>query len=70
LSDASHVQLQVYNLLGQEVQTILNSTQMPGEYEAQWNPTTMPSGMYFYRLVTKQLSGGELIEVRKMLYSK
>jgi hypothetical protein len=44
------VTLRVYNLLGQEVATLVNGNVPPGTYQALWNADGMPSGTYFYTL--------------------
>jgi arabinogalactan endo-1,4-beta-galactosidase len=51
----SHVQLNIYNLLGQSIVSLVNTSQEPGEYTAAWNGTdnkgrSMASGVYFVRL--------------------
>ncbi len=42
--------LKVYNVLGQEVATLVNEVVKPGSYEVTWNATSYPSGVYFYRM--------------------
>lgn len=49
------VQLTVYNMLGQQVATLLNDRLAPGNYEVNWNAQNslgaeMPSGIYLYEL--------------------
>ena len=46
------VNLSVYNSLGQQVATLVNSIRSPGNYTATWNASNAPSGVYFYRLKT------------------
>ena len=55
----SKVSLRVYNLLGQEVATLLNTELSPGIYEVPFNATGLASGVYFYRL-NVQSSGTQL----------
>jgi len=45
-----HVTLKVFNLQGQEIETLVSETKPAGEYEIHWNPTDVSSGVYFYRL--------------------
>ncbi len=45
------VKLTVYNILGKEVATIVNQNLQPGSYEATWNATNEPSGVYFYKIM-------------------
>jgi hypothetical protein len=44
------VSLKVYNLLGQEVATLVNESKRAGTYLADWNADGLPSGMYFYKM--------------------
>ena len=47
----SRVSLKVFNLLGQQVATLVNDElKQPGRYIARWNAERFPSGMYFCRL--------------------
>jgi len=54
--------LKVFNILGQEIQTLVNKTQVAGEYEISWNSGDLPSGLYVYRL-----QAGQSVEIRKMI---
>ena len=44
------VQLVVYNVMGQEVVTLVNTHQSAGAHVVKWNADEMSSGIYFYRL--------------------
>ncbi|MBM4176349.1 MAG: T9SS type A sorting domain-containing protein [Ignavibacteria bacterium] len=44
------VQLKVYNLLGQEIVTLVNEEQPSGNYEALFDASNLPSGVYIYSL--------------------
>jgi hypothetical protein len=57
--------LKVYNLLGQEVATLVNETKPAGSYTVQWNAPNMTTGMYFYKLTS-----GTLTQVKKMMLVK
>ena len=53
LPDASVVSMKVFNSLGAEVATIIDRKSMPaGEYEAEFDAVNLPSGAYFYRLIS------------------
>ena len=57
LSDRSHVQLAVFNLLGQKIATLINQSLDPGYYTINWNGRETSghlaaAGMYFYMLET------------------
>lgn len=54
LPENSHVLIQVFNLLGQEIITLKDEFQIANSYAIEWNATGFPSGVYFYRLVVNQ----------------
>ena len=37
---------------GELIQTIMNSSQQPGQYSVQWNASNFPSGLYFVKLIS------------------
>ena len=59
------VTLKVYDVLGNEIVTLVNEEKQPGTYEAEFAGTDLPSGIYFY-----QLKAGNFIEVKKMVLLK
>ena len=60
-NDNFNVQLKVFDVLGGEVETLVNQKQKPGRYSVTFNAKNFASGMYFYRLEV-----GEYIAVRKI----
>jgi len=72
----SEVELTVYNLLGQMVATLVNTTQTAGYHQVNWNVNKgsnswLTSGIYFYRLSAKNTATGKtFIENRKMVLVK
>lgn len=60
---SSHVDLRVYDMLGRPVCTLVNQYQAGGNYSVQFDGSTLPSGVYFYRLV----SGGHVISKKMMV---
>ena len=50
LPERSPVRLSMYDVLGREVQTLVNSEMQAGTYSAVWNANQFSSGMYFCRL--------------------
>lgn len=61
IPERSEVRLTVYNMVGQKVNTLVNSVQASGKYQVRWNGTdqsgnTVSSGVYFYRLETAQFT--------------
>jgi hypothetical protein len=45
-----HVSLKVYDVLGNEIATLVNEEHLPGEYEVEFNASDLASGIYFYTL--------------------
>jgi hypothetical protein len=62
---ASHVTIDVYNILGGKIKTLVDEQQPAGNHQVVWNAKDRSSGMYFYRIRT-----GEFTETRKMLLLK
>ena len=63
------VTLRIYNLLGQQVRTLVDEVEKPGYYTAQWDGRDeqgmdLPSGVYFYRL---RIDRDKFVETKKML---
>ena len=58
----SHLELSIYNTLGQMVATLVNGKQSPGKHEVEWNASGFASGIYLY-----QLKIGDQILRRKMI---
>ncbi|MDE3059063.1 MAG: T9SS type A sorting domain-containing protein [Bacteroidota bacterium] len=65
IAEVSRVTLKIYNLLGQEVATLVSEKKSPGTYEVSFDGSSLPSGLYFYRLDAGNFSG-----VKKMLMLK
>jgi hypothetical protein len=62
LPSRSHVRLAVYNVLGQEVETLVDEFKEAGRYEATFDATGLSSGVYFY-----SLSAGQYADTKKLL---
>jgi photosystem II stability/assembly factor-like uncharacterized protein len=56
------VSLKIYDLVGQEVAILVNEQKQSGDYEAVWDASDKPSGVYIYRL-----KAGGFSEARKLL---
>jgi len=65
LMKSSLATLRVYDALGREIQSLVNEKQAPGTYEAVFDASHIPSGVYFYRLTAEGFS-----ETRKMVVLK
>ncbi|HUX61512.1 MAG TPA: T9SS type A sorting domain-containing protein, partial [Ignavibacteriaceae bacterium] len=59
------VTLKVYNMLGQEVATLVNNQQNAGNYEVTFNADRLASGIYFYTL-----NAGSFVSTKKMILLK
>ncbi|MFH1009827.1 MAG: T9SS type A sorting domain-containing protein, partial [bacterium] len=62
---SSRVNIQVYDILGQEVATIANREFEPGYHNLLWNCQACAAGIYFV-----QMRAGEFVQTRKMLIVK
>lgn len=69
LSSVSEVSLKVYDLLGREVQTLVNERQSAGKYSVRFQAGGLASGVYFYRLSVGGQGGG-FRETKKMTVIK
>ena len=61
----SNVLIKVFDILGNEIETLINEEKPAGTYELTWNAANLPSGVYFY-----QLRAGGFIQTKKMLLLK
>jgi N-acetylneuraminic acid mutarotase len=62
---ASEVKLEVYDVLGKKVATLVSERQAAGYYQYVWNANGLTSGVYFYRL-----QAGGFVETKKMMLVK
>ena len=72
LPQAAKISLKIYNLLGEEVLTLLSGEKSAGLHHYQWDTTKssgIASGFYFYRLEATY-KGGEFVQTRRMLLLK
>ena len=60
-----HIDLSIYNSIGQKVCTLVSAKQGAGRYSVAWNASGFASGIYYYRI-----KAGEFTAVRKMLLVK
>lgn len=65
LSHSAHVQLKVYNLLGEEVASLENSQKRAGTHSVTFDASGLSSGIYYYRLQTS-----DFLEVKSMTLIK
>jgi len=65
LPTAAEVRLEVYNLMGQKVTTLIDKQMNAGEHTCVWDGSDVASGVYFYRLETP-----DFVDTRKMVLMK
>jgi hypothetical protein len=61
----SNVTLKIYNILGQQVESLINMEQGVGSYVIQYNASRLATGVYFY-----ELRAGDYRDIKKMLLLK
>jgi hypothetical protein len=62
LSAFGNVKLTIYDVLGNEISTLINEEKPPGEYEVEFDGSKLSSGVYFYKL-----KAGSSIQTNKMI---
>jgi hypothetical protein len=60
-----HLDLSIYNILGQKVATLVNKKQPAGRYEVEWDASGFATGVYYYKL-----TAGDYQQVKKMVLIK
>ena len=65
LAADSQVRLQIYNIRGERVATLVNQKLAVGNYAIHWDASRFPSGIYFY-----VLNAGNFTDVKKMMLLK
>ena len=63
--EGSRVQLKVFDVLGNEIATLVNEEKPAGSYEVNFNSSQLSSGIYFYKL-----EAGNFVEAKKMILLK
>ncbi|MGB4852719.1 MAG: YCF48-related protein [Ignavibacteria bacterium] len=61
----SNVKLTVFDILGKEIETLINKNLQQGVYESEWDGSKFPSGIYFYSLNTNSFT-----ETKRMILLK
>jgi photosystem II stability/assembly factor-like uncharacterized protein len=59
------VSLKIYNILGEEIETLIKDNLSPGTYEVKFDGTNLPSGIYYYKL-----TAGDFSDVKKLMLVK
>ncbi len=70
LATDSKVSLKIFNVLGQEVETLINGNQAAGSHQVEFDASLLNSGVYFYRLEANSSGGNKFVDVKKMILNK
>ncbi|NNJ52873.1 MAG: T9SS type A sorting domain-containing protein, partial [Ignavibacteriaceae bacterium] len=62
IPQSSNVVIKVFDVLGNEIETLVNEEKPAGTYELTWYAEGLPSGVYFYRI-----QAGSFVETKKMV---
>lgn len=65
LSVNSYVTLKIFDILGKEVETLVNEQKQAGSYKVQFNASHLASGVYLYKL-----QAGSFTAVKKFVFMK
>jgi hypothetical protein len=65
ITTTSNVTIEIYDILGRKVETLIEEEQPSGYHRAIWNAESKSSGIYFYRI-----QAGDFVESRKMMLLK
>jgi uncharacterized protein (TIGR02145 family) len=65
LPKATHVNLSIYNSMGQEISKLISKAMSAGVYTPEWNASGFASGVYYYRIVA-----GDFIQTKKLILLK
>jgi hypothetical protein len=65
LPEASHVLIEIFDLLGRRVATVVNQDMPAGYHETTWNTQGISSGVYFYTI-----RAGDFVDMKKMILLK
>ena len=62
IPQSSNIVIKVFDILGNEIETLVNEDKPVGTYEITWYAEKLSSGIYFYRL-----QAGSFVETKKMV---
>ena len=65
IGSRQNVSLRVFDVLGEEIATLVNETKEAGNYTIGFNAANLPSGVYFYKL-----QAGAMTKLKKMIFNK
>jgi len=61
IPNISQVIIKVYDILGNEIETLVNEEKPIGSYELTWYAENLPSGVYYY-----QIQAGSFVETKNL----
>ena len=61
----SNVTIKIYDVMGREVETLVNENKEPGNYEVNFNAQNLASGIYFYKM-----NAGDFTSIKKLTLLK
>jgi len=67
------VQLKIFNILGGELETIVQGEFKTGSYQLKYTPQNLPSGIYFYRIEVKSTianKDNKFVETKRFVLQK
>jgi hypothetical protein len=62
---STFVKIEIFDILGKKVDMLANEQLAAGEYQTSWDASNIASGIYFYRLETKDFT-----DIKKMVVVK
>ncbi len=65
VKEKSNVRIDIFNSIGEKVNTVLNAEREPGNYQVEFNASDLPSGVYIYRI-----EAGQYNSIKKMILMK
>ncbi len=65
LPEQQYVNVVIFNMLGEEVSTLVNEVKEAGYHKVEWSGSNLTSGVYFYRI-----EAGDFVSVKKMMLMK
>ncbi|HEY6435246.1 MAG TPA: discoidin domain-containing protein, partial [Ignavibacteriaceae bacterium] len=65
IAKQSKVLIRIYDIIGNEIETLVSEEKPVGTYELTWDASNLPSGVYLY-----QLTAGDFIQTKKMILMK
>ena len=65
IPNSEHVILNIYNVLGQKIEVVIDEYKLAGQYKVQFDGQSLPTGIYYYQIIS-----GDFQKVRKMIHIK